>query len=349
MGPNLLLPWYSTEEEDQRFKQLLKKTALVFLVLFFIILFYPVPEKTREQKESLPPELARVILEKQALPPPAPVKPKAKPKLKPKPKTARSEPKLLEPKPLEPVKPPKPEVTLPPAKVVSKPIALKPKAVPVKKAKPSEAAQEQQRKRAQQQAASELAQFQDALADMRDLNIDTKVNNTLTRGAAQAKKTDRKVIASQAKASSGGINTAKLSRDTGGQALAGRKSTQVNSQLANQARAADAKRKRAQGADGSQMVSRSEESVRKVMDKNKAAIDIIYQKALRKSPALEGHFEVKLVIEPGGNIASVTIISSELGDKALEKRLLTRIGFINFGRESVARTTLNFTFNFFPR
>ena len=346
-GPNLLLPWYSTEEEDKTFKKCLKRFAIAFLIFSLLVWVYPVPEKTREQKETLPSELARVILEKKELPPP--------PKLKPKPKKPEPKPKLKKPEPQKP-EPKKPESKLEPKK--PEPKKLAPRPIPTVKSKPApkkaisektRATQQQKIEQAKQQAASKITQFQDALADMRDLAVNTAENNNLAIGASKAKKLDRAIITSRSKTASGGINTAKLSRDTGGQTLSGRKTTAINSSLANKQRAADANRKKATGADGRQIVSRSEEAIRKVIDRNKAAIDIIYQKALRKSPELEGRFVVKIVIESGGKVSSVTIVSSELNDTALEKKLLTRIGFINFGKERVARTTVNFTFDFFPQ
>ncbi len=335
-GPDLLLPWYSTWEEDSKFKKIILKFLLAFLIFTVIVYFYPVPEKTREEKETLPPELARVILEKKELPKPPPPKPKPKPKPKPEPK--KPEPKKPEPKPKPKPEPKKPEPK--PKKTEPKPVKAPPKKPKV--------TQQQKVERAKQQANREITQFQDALADMRNLNVDTAANNNVARGASQAKKLDRSVITNQSKRSSGGINTARLSRDTGGQALSGRETTQVSSSLADKKRAADA-RKTATTSDGRRLVSRSEESIRKMIDRNKAAIDTTYQRALRKNPALEGRFVIKLVIEPNGQVSSARVVSSELNDPALEKKLLARVRFINFGTANVSRTTINYTFDFFPQ
>jgi outer membrane biosynthesis protein TonB len=334
VSPNLLLPWYSTEDEDRSFLKILRNFLIAFLVLTPIVYFYPVPEKTREEKEIPPPDLARVILEKKELPKPPPPKPKPKPKPEPKKPEPKPEPKKPEPKPKPKPKPKKPE----------------PKPKPVVKAPPKkpELTQQQKLNVAKQQAAAEINQIQDALADMRNLSVDTSVNN-LARGEAKAKQVDRSVITSQSKAKSGGINTASLSRNTGGQALSGRQTTQVSSSLAQRKQAADNARKKGIGADGRQIVSRSEESIRKVIDRNKAAMDTTYQRALRKNPALEGRFIVKLIIEPSGQVSSASVVTSELNDPGLEQKILTRIRLINFGQANVARTTVNYTFDFFPQ
>jgi outer membrane biosynthesis protein TonB len=122
----------------------------------------------------------------------------------------------------------------------------------------------------------------------------------------------------------------------------------VSSSLADRKRAADA-RKTATGRDGRQLISRSEESIRKIFDRNKDSIFTTYQRALRKNPSLEGNFVVKLVIEPSGQVSSATVASSDLGDVALEKKLLSRIRLIDFGRASVSRTTVNYDFDFVPQ
>lgn len=335
-GPELLLPWYSTEDEDLRFKKILKRFLIAFLVLSVIVYFYPVKEKTREQKETLPPVLARVVLEKKELPPPPKPKPKPEPK-KPEPK--KPEPKKPEPKKPEPKKPePKP-----------KPIP-KPKPKPVKIPKPvkPKVTQQQRVERAQREAQNELNQVKDVFADLQNLNVDTSSNSNITKGAADAKRLDRSVITNNSRTSSGGINAASLSRDTGGSALSGRESTQVSSSLADRKRAADA-RKTGTGRDGRQIISRSGESVRRVLDRNKASLFTTYQRALRNNPSLEGRFVVKLVIEPNGRVSSATVASSDLDDDTLEQKLLNRIKLINFGAASVSRTTVNYTFDFVPQ
>lgn len=329
-GPELLLPWYSTQDEDLVFKKILRRFLIAFLIFSVIIYFYPVREKTREEKETLPPVLARVVLEKKELPPPPPPKPKPEPK-KPEPK--KPEPKKPEPKKPEPKPVPKPK---------PKPVKLPPKPVKPK------VTQQQRIERAQKEAQNELNQVKDVFADLQNLNVDTSSNNNVTRGASQAKRLDRSVITNNSRTSSGGINASRLSRDTGGQALSGRQTTQVNSSLADRKRAADA-RKTATGRNGQQLISRSEESIRKMIDRNKASIYTTYQRALRKNPSLEGRFVVKLVIEPNGRISSATVASSELGDPTLEQRLLNRIKLINFGSANVSRTTVNYTFDLVPQ
>ena len=323
---DLLLPWYSTIDEDYAFKKIVGGFLLAFLLFSVLVAFYPVPEKTREQKETLPPQLARVILEKKELPIQPPPKPKEK---KPEPK--KPEPKKLEPKKSEPKK--------------SEPKKVEPRKKP-------KLTQEQKIDKARQEATAQIVQFQDSLAELRDLTIDTADTKNLTRAGENAVKTQRSVIANvsaSAKTSSGGIQVSKQSVNTGGAALSGTKNTKIKSSLADTQRKANAQRKTKTTSDGRKLAERSAESIRKVIDINKAALDTTYQRALRKNPALEGAFIVRLIIEPNGQVSSATVIDSELEDPALEKKLLARIRLFNFGAANVAKTPVKYTFNFLPQ
>ncbi|AQQ69077.1 energy transducer TonB [Microbulbifer agarilyticus] len=319
---NSKLPWASTEEEDQRFGKFLRSGFIAFVVLGALFTFIPAPELTREQKEQLPPQLARVILEKKELP---------KPVEKPKPKPV--EKKVEKPKEVKKEKP----------KPVEKP---KPKPIKTVKPKPlSEKAPAEEVAKAREKAAnSGLMQLQDDLMDMRDsLDVSQVANaNSLASGAANAQKIDRSMISDKSKTASGGINTGQLSRNTGGSALSGRETTQV--EVAEATAAAESSGKQARRERG----SRGEESIRQIMEANKGAIFAIYNRALRRDPTLAGKVTVKLVIEPNGVISAVTLVSSELENADLERKLLARIRLINFGSANVEKSTLNYSIDFLP-
>ncbi len=313
-GPSLQLPWQSLEEDNRTYKRILKTLLITLFIVGLIIPFIPVPEPERKELEELPPQLAQVILEKKELPKP---EPKPKPKPKPKPEKPKEKPKPKpEPKP-EPKPKPKPE---------PKPVQLV----------------EQAREKA---ATSGLMQFKDDLADMRDtLEMADVASANLSRGVAEARKVDRSVITSQARGTSGGISTAALSRDTGGVALSGRETTKVDTPVALKRSNAN----KASTGGGRDQSARSDEEIRKIMDRNKGAIFAIYNRALRKNPGLQGKVTVQIVIEPSGQVASAKIVSSDLNDDALEKKLLARIRLIAFSANNVLRTTLNYSFDFLP-
>ena len=265
-------------------------------------------------------DLARVVLEKKELPPPKPVEP-------PKVEEKKPEPKPEEKKPEPVVKPPEP---------VKKPVVAPPR--------------EKLEKAREQAANAGVMQFKDDLAEMRDMMQTSAVETaatTVTNSTGDAAQVDRAMITSGAKTASGGINTAALSRDTGGVALSGRETTKVKSGLA------EAGNKSTQAAPGNSNgaggAARSEEEIRKIMEQHKGAIYSIYNRALRQNAALEGKMVVKMVIDPSGKIVEASLVSSELGDSDLEGKILQRIRLISFPASNVARTTINQTFDFLPQ
>jgi outer membrane biosynthesis protein TonB len=275
----------------------------------------PVPELEREVQEALPPQLAQIVLEKKELPKLPPVI------KKPEPEKIEQPPKPVEKKIEEPVKPVAEKVVPP-------------------KAEPSA---ERQRQQARDKAAvSGLLQFQDELADLRDeMDVARLKNAGLTRSEARASKVDRSVITGRSSKTSGGISSAALSQDTGGAALSGRETTQVSSELATTVA-------RTRASNVAKLSGRSDEEIRKVMDRNKGAIFSIYNRALRKDPALAGKMTVQMVIEPSGQISAISVLASELNDPSLEQKLLARIRMIAFEARSVITTTLNYSFDFLP-
>lgn len=306
--PSLLLPWSSLEHDNEVYIKILRVLLIILLLLSIVVPLINVPEIEREKAEALPPTLAKIILEKQALPPPPPPKPKEpeKPKEEPKEKP-KEEPKPKE-KPKE-VEPPKPDVA----------------------------------KAREKAAVSGLLQFQDDLMDMREaLDASDIASANITRGAAEAEKMDRSMITSGAKSTSGGISSAAVSRETGGVALSGRETTKVDSKLAaggTEVKASKTNR---------DVSGRSEEEIRRVMDKNKAAIFAIYNRALRQNPTLQGKVVVKMVIEPNGSVSAASVVSSDLNDPDLEGKIISRLKLIRFAADNVTQTSLNYSFDFLP-
>lgn len=309
-APNLQLPWSSSDSDNRRYWKILAILLIPFLIMSIAIPLIHVPEPEREELEKLPPQLARVQLEEQELPPPPPP---------PEPEPEEEEPEPEEPEPEEPE--PEPEIK----EVVEEP--------------PAQLIDE-----AREAAEAEINQFADALTDMRDAFDLSDVNaDELTQNTGEAAELDRSVITSGATAASGGINTSNLSRNTGGVALSGKENTKVSSTLA----AATGKATKGKNSDREKGY-RSDEDIRKVMDKNKAAIFAIYNRELRKNPTLEGKVVFNMVIEPNGKVSSASIVSSELDDPALERKLLARVRLINFGAKDALQTTLNYAIDFLP-
>ena len=308
---SLLLPWSISREDERRFRKILITTLLLTMVLGIAVPLLPVLKKPVEQEAELPPRFAKLIFEKRSEPTPPP-KPKPVEKAKPEPQAKK--------KPL-------PKKQTPP-KVVKKTESKKPKVDAV----------EQARKKA---STAGLLALQDSLADLRDQSVDQlRGDRRLSNSGSTAKKTERALITSKVGAGSQGINTAAMSRDTGSTSLAARTATQVKSSIAKPSAAG--KRK------NSKTASRSIEEIQVVFDRNKSAIYSLYNRALRKDPTLQGKMVLKLTIAPSGKITNIELVSSELGDPALERKLVQRIKMFNFGAKQVDAVTLTYPIDFLP-
>lgn len=190
--PEFTLPWDVARDDIRKFRTWLTLVLVVILFLGVVIPWLPVPEMDRQELEELPPQLARIMIEKEKeQPEPVP--------LPPKPEVVEDE---VEPE-AQPETIPEPEVKETPEPTVAD---------------------------AQQKARiSGLLQFQDAFADMREAVDMDKLRDTgaVQQGAGEAASIDRSILTSRHGTRSAGVNVAALSRDTGGVALSGRETTKV--------------------------------------------------------------------------------------------------------------------------
>jgi protein TonB len=85
-----------------------------------------------------------------------------------------------------------------------------------------------------------------------------------------------------------------------------------------------------------------------VFDRNKGAIYTIYNRSLRDNPSLRGKLLVNMTIAPDGSVTRCVIVSSELGDPELERKVVARVMLINFGAKSVPPFTLDYPIYFLP-
>lgn len=226
----------------------------------------------------------------------------------------------------------------PPKLEDKKPEPIKPVEQPKPQPKPTA------REKAQQ---SGLLMLQDQLADLRDNSVLEKAAQTknLTGKVGEATRSERSLLTSKVGASSGGINTAALSRGYGGGsgALEGHTTTQVTSAvLTRQAR------DKVQRGAGNGKASRSEEEIALVFDRNKGAIYALYTRALRDKPDLQGKVVLELTIAPDGSIQRCEIVSSELNDPELERKLVARVKSFRFEAKDVGTITVTKPIDFFP-
>jgi TonB family protein len=183
----------------------------------------------------------------------------------------------------------------------------------------------------------------DQLAALRDVDMDKFAKNQpKTTDPGDVSVVSRDIISSKVGGSSGGISGPTSSGLAAGSgSLRGIYTTQVKDP--NLGASGQATR-----AGGSGKASRSADEIALVFTKNKGAIDAMYARALRDSPALQGKVVLELTIAPSGDITAARIVSSELNDKEFESKLLARIRLFKFEAKDVAALTATKPIDFFP-
>ena len=303
------LPWTTGQSQDKKFQRLLGIIFLICAVLSILWPFIPVPEPDPFDVEEIPPRIAQLLLEEKPLPPP----PEVVEEPEPEPESDDQEPEQVVEETPEPLPEPEP--------------------------------QPDRKEIAREQAQAALMPFTEDLADLVDNELLEQVadDRNLTASVSESERNERSMITSKAGTASSGINTAAMSRNTGGSGIAGRDTTRVASPVAGIGPAGGASRSGTSGR-----ASRSREEIELVFDKNKGAIFALYNRALRRDSSLEGKLVLRLTIDPNGAISFCEIVSSELGDEELERKLVQRVKLFRFESRDVEAITTTKPIDFFP-
>lgn len=200
-------------------------------------------------------------------------------------------------------------------------------------AKPPPVSEQQRLDQARQTAArTGVMAFASQLASLRDntlTGLDQPQRQHTDSSAADADSGEPSALAQSAQARSGGISVAERNAETTTQ-LSERPRTQVQAPL-NPAPAAS---QSGQGGD-KRIAGREIQEIQLVFNRNQAAIIAIFNRAQRDNPNLRGRILINFTVQPDGSISDLELARSELGDPALERRLLARIALINFGAKAV--------------
>lgn len=200
------------------------------------------------------------------------------------------------------------------------------------------------RKKMENSAA--MRAIKDELADLRD-QLDTKTlqNRQLKADVGQDARSERSLISSKVGVGSSGIVTAASSRGfgSGAGALSDHNTVGVSSRIA-----ADAAASRVTRNGTSGKAARSEEEIALVFDRNKGAIDALYARALRERADLSGKIVLQLTISPAGEVTDCRLLSSELNDDDLERKIVARVKLFRFEAKDVEAITARKTLEFFP-
>jgi protein TonB len=238
---------------------------------------------------------------------------------------------MLEQKP-KPPPPPKP-VELP---------KIEPKVAMVKQPPPPVDLKELARKKAQRQ----LNQVKDELADLREqMDLTPLQTKNLSGSVGADSHAERSLITSRVGAGSGGITSANASRGfgTGAGSLTGHTATAVSSSVA----LASANNRNIRSGGGGKP-ARSPEEIALVFDRNKGRIYSLYARALRDNAELQGKLVLEFTIAPNGAVTMCRVVSSELKDSDLERKIIALVRLFQFQPEDVDAVTATKPIDFFP-
>jgi len=231
------------------------------------------------------------------------------------------------------VEKPKPPPPPPPPPEEKKPEPEKPKPTE----KPTEKPKPNVRNQGMLALADELAELRDQNLDLQDPQMKAPVENA---------RSERNLITSQAGRASGGINTANLARGFGGGA--GEIGTHTATAVSHGTGLDPNAGGRVQRTGTSGKASRAREEVEIVFDRNKGALYALYGRALRDQPELQGKLVLEFTIAPTGEITMCRVVSSELNDPELEKKIVARVRLIRFKPADVEPLTVSKPIDFFP-
>jgi hypothetical protein len=327
----LYTPWslQAGAGDERRFRRILRVTLLSFLVPCLVIPGLPLPKLEHHAEPLLPKRLATLVLEQ-----------------KPAAKAPQTQPQVVEPVP-------QPEKAVRPVPRKSPPQQARPKRrTQQASARPAPVNRTASARRQAEQSG--LLALKDSLRDLRQYTVPTSLKQAqaLTQAGGQVHRTERAILTSDTTSGSAGINTARLSRNTGGSTLASRATTQFGDPAGGASRGGGGGGTGAGRAGGagnnSPGAGRSIEEIQMVFDQNKGAIYSLYNRALRDDPTLQGKIVLRLSIAPSGMVTMCELVSSELHDAALGEKIARRVKLFNFGARNVEAITITYPIVFLP-
>jgi len=169
-------------------------------------------------------------------------------------------------------------------------------------------------------------------------------NANLSNAGSTAKRTQRSILTSKAKSTSGGISSSSVSHNVAGTGdqIAAVAFSHVESDIGT---AVGEDRPLSDGLGP----SRTDEEIQIVFDKYKAALYRIYNRELRVNPTLQGKVMLRITIEPDGSVSLCKVESADLDSKKLLAEIVARVKRINFGaKDGVPAVTILYPIDFLP-
>ncbi len=326
--------WADLERDDARFHRIIVVLAIPAIILGVLIPLWQLSGLEEGGGEPVSDRYAALLLEQaarqqEAVPEPEPV---------PDPVPEEVEEETADPEPE-----PEPEVETAPE---PEPEPVQPKEEPRPTAPPVDRSV-QAREKVQRQLAGALS----ALQSLQSEPVVTASNNRPLRQSTstEVEVGEANVVASNFSGGSG-ARVSDIKREQASSTTLGPRQRSDAGQKTISASGSGLgpdKSRPGYGGD-SRNKGRSLEEIQLVMDRNKGGLYAIYNRALRRNPALQGKVVLKLTIAPSGAITDCEVVSSELRDPDLERKVVARVKLINFGAKDVSPITINYPIFFAP-
>jgi periplasmic protein TonB len=204
-----------------------------------------------------------------------------------------------------------------------------------------------ERQRAHEKAERQLNQVKDELADLRQqMDLTPLETRNLSGSVGADSHAERSMITSNVGSGSGGITSANSSRGfgTGAGSLTGHDTTAVTSSIAR----GGLNNRGLTHSGGGGKPARSPEEIALVFDRNKGRIYNLYARALRDNAELQGKLVLEFTIAPNGTVTMCRVVSSELKDPELERKIIALVRLFQFQPEDVDAVTATKPIDFFP-
>lgn len=316
------------EDADRRFRRLLLVVAVPFLLMALFNFFYSVDGQKVGGGTYLAPATVELLPAPDAVKADEPEQP-APAKEDSKEAPQESAPKVAE-KPVD----------------VKKPAIVQPTPTPV----PVETARDVAKRSGVLAFADQLSDLRnkgDALSsDSSSLNVLSSKGAASNAGSASGGGGESAALAAAASGSSGigGSGTAGVSRTQSGQGLGKRRATNIDSPVGFGRDASKAGEGGSKGKSG-----RSLDEIQLTFDRAQGSFYAMYIRALRENPGLSGKVVLSVTISSTGKVIDASIVSSELGDPELERKILARVMLLDFGPKDVPSFTYpNYPIRFQP-
>lgn len=318
------LPWTNVRSEQSLFRATLAVVLVLFVSFALVVSFYDVPEPDRESLEALPPQLAKILKESKA---------KKEELKKPKEIPVEKKPKVEAPKP-----------KVPPT------VAPKPKPAPKESVRKQKDLKETQKSTAKQiEQARAVAKQSGILAMQSEMQaLASSVSSSAFASETSAKKqasasTEATKVAtvdqSALAVSSSGKAAAEQSSGSEGIALDS-KGAEILEVTQDEVALAKAER---EASD-----TRKQEDIQIVVEGLRSTFNLLYNRALRDDPFLEGKLILAVRIEANGSVSNVDVVENTLDNEPFVNKLITRMKLTNFGASGTKATTQILPFEFTP-